>query len=454
MPTQPPDILAKLVGFMAEHQLLDPADHLLLAVSGGLDSVVMAHLFARLPYPFALAHANFGLRGAESDGDEAFVRQLAQGLGVACHVAHLPAAEYAASASVSVQMAARQLRYEWFEQLRRREGLTKILTAHQQDDVVETLLYNLAKGTGIAGLHGIRPLSGSLVRPLLALDRAEVAAYAHACGLAWREDSSNTSDKYARNLIRHQVVPGLRQLNPQLAASVAESAEKIAAVERVFAREVAQFRARALTWHGDVALVSLARCAGEPELLIKLSEVLREFGFNYAQAKQVLAHLASEPGKQFLSPTHELVKDRDALVVCPRALALAQPVAVAETELAAGQPVLVGPPGASWQLQKLASPPPPVPGYLALSYAKLCFPLVLRPWQPGDWLVPTGLKGRKKVSDFLNDRKVPRNLKARVWVLVSGGDIAAVLGHRADERYRADAGEVLWVGPGVAQPDK
>jgi tRNA(Ile)-lysidine synthase len=451
MPPNPTDIAAKLADFIAEHQLLTPADRLLLAVSGGLDSVVMADLFAQLPYPFALAHANFGLRGTESDGDEAFVRHLAERLGVACHVAHLPAGQYAASAKVSVQMAARQLRYEWFEQLRQREGLTKILTAHQQNDVAETLLYNLAKGTGIAGLHGIRPLSGHLVRPLLALDRTEIAAYAQARALAWREDSSNASDKYARNLIRHQVVPGLLRLNPQLVASLAESAEKLAAVERVFAREVAQFRARAVAWQGDVAYVSLAQCAGEPELLIKLSEVLREFGFNYTQTKQILTNLAGEAGKQYLSPTHELVKDRDALVVCPRERVPALPVAIAAPELADGQPVSAGP---GWQLQKLASLAQPAPGTLQLSYAKLRFPLVLRPWQPGDWFVPTGLRGRKKVSDFLNDRKVPRNLKSRVWVLDSGGDIAAVLGHRADERYQAHAGEVLWIEPWPATAGK
>ncbi len=440
-------VIIKLNGFIAQHQLFAPTDRLLLAVSGGLDSVVLAHLFHRLGQPFAIAHVNFGLRGAESDGDEAFVQQLALELGVKCLVKQLAAAQVAKTEKISLQMAARQLRYAWFEQARQALGCARIVTAHHQNDELETVLYNLTKGTGIAGLHGIRPLNGHLARPLLCLTRAEIAQFAHEHALAWREDSSNASDKYARNLIRHRVVPVLRQLNPHLEETFGQSIEKIAAVERVFALALQEFRAQVLTQIGDVFYLSFAKLKLVPEPTIKLFYLLQEFGFNYTQTKLIIAQLNQAAGKEFLSASHWLVIDRQALVIVSRDQPVGQPFSIGQEALAEPGRLTIRASGLiQLEICRLAAPLPPDPAFIQLAYDQLRFPLMLRPWRAGDWFVPTGMRGKKKISDFLNDHKVPRNLKDRIWVLCSGQDIAGVVGYRADERFRAIGGAVLTLG--------
>ncbi len=440
-------VISKLNGYIAQHQLFAPTDRLLLAVSGGMDSVVLAHLLHQLGQPFAIAHVNFGLRGAESEGDEAFVRQLALALGVACHVQQLAAAQLAKTEKISLQMAARQLRYAWFEQVRQAQGCARIVTAHHQNDELETVLYHWTKGTGLAGLHGIRPLNGYLARPLICLTRAEIAQYADEQALVWREDSSNASDKYARNLIRHRVVPVLRQLNPQLEKTFGQSIEKIAAVERVFALAVQEFRAQVLTQVDDVFYLSIPKLKLVPEPTIKLFYLLQEFDFNYYQTKLIFAQLDQVAGKEFLSASHWLVIDRQSLVITNRDRPAGQPISIEQEALVASGRLTVCTLGLPpLEIRRLAAPEPPSPALLQLAYDKLRFPLVLRPWQAGDWFVPTGMQGKKRISDFLNDHKVPRNLKGRVWVLCSGPDIAGVVGYRADERFRATGGTVLTLG--------
>jgi tRNA(Ile)-lysidine synthase len=427
------DPLAAVSTFIAQHELLPPPARPLVAVSGGIDSVVLAHLLRQAGYPLGLAHANFGLRGPESDGDEAFVQQLAAHWQVPFFTQRFDTQGYAQAHQLSVQVAARQLRYAWFAQLLAQHGYSHLATAHHQTDSAETMLYNLAKGTGLAGLHGIRPRQGPVVRPLLALTRAQVEAYAQAHELPWREDSSNATDQYARNQIRHHVLPPLRQINPRLETALAQTANKLAAVERVFAREVARLAQACHTQRGPVHYYQTAPVLAEPERLILLATLLRPFGFSYQQSQQVVQSLHQPPGGQWLSGSHWLVHDRSQLVLCPRqppqaSLALTNADVYAETaDFSLKINTLNNQPDYSF--------PAPEAG-CALAAEALAWPLVLRPWQPGDWLQPLGLRGRKKVSDLLIERKVPLNLKSRVWVLVSGGQVAWVLGHRTSERFK------------------
>ncbi len=231
-------MLKPFLTYIAEKALFLPEDTILLAVSGGMDSVVMAHLFHKAKFKFAMAHCNFGLRGEESDADEAFVKKLAKKYKVPFYTEQFETEAFARLEKISVQMAARMLRYEWFGKLLREAGFAYLATAHHQNDTLETVLFNLTRGTGISGLHGISPSRGRVIRPLLFADREMIYDFVVENQLAWREDSSNQSSKYHRNLIRNEVVPLLKQINPGLEGTIAQTAAKISAVEHIYESEL------------------------------------------------------------------------------------------------------------------------------------------------------------------------------------------------------------------------
>ncbi|EMR03247.1 tRNA lysidine(34) synthetase TilS [Cesiribacter andamanensis] len=435
----------KFLAFIREKELLQPGQPVLLAVSGGLDSVAMAHLFQQCPYPFALAHANFGLRAEESEGDAHFVEALARQLGVAFHTTRLPAASEAEVKGVSIQMAARDLRYQWFGELCRQEGYLALATAHHLSDQAEGLLLNLSRGTGLAGLHGIapkRPLlstenSPLLIRPLLFTRRDELEAWATAQGIRWREDSSNASPKYRRNLIRQQVIPPLKSLNPQLEEGLQELASQVRAAEGVLKGVVDALHRQVVAEKAGHTTLSLPPLLAQPEPQYLLGELLQPWGFGWAEAGAILHSLqrsaGSPVGKEFSSATHRLVVDREQLVITPLGAAALPP-----TPLALEQPELqLGP----WHFRTRRLP---AKGYrlladpllAALDLGRLQFPLLLRPVQPGDRFQPLGMRGKKKLSDFMIDQKIPLNLKDELLVLQSGTDIVWVVGHRIDERYK------------------
>jgi tRNA(Ile)-lysidine synthase len=435
----------KFLAFIQDKELLQPGNRVLLAVSGGLDSVVMAHLFSQGPYPFALAHVNFGLRAAESEGDARFVEALAGQLGVGFHSTRLPAAEEAAAKGISIQMAARDLRYQWFEELCRQQGFAAFATAHHLSDQAETMLLNLSRGTGLAGLHGItpkRPLQPSastpnLIRPLLFTRREELEAWALEQQLTWREDSSNASQKYRRNKIRHQLIPSLKELNPRLEWSLQETASRVRAAENLLARQVADLRSRLLQQfegHSSLALAPLLE-QHEPHYL--LSELLQPWGFSWSDAGALLQSLqrpgSTPTGKEFYSASHRLAIDRDRLVITPLAAESLPPTPLREDQTA----VRLGP----WQFHMRRLPAEgyplyPDPELAALDAGRLTFPLLLRPVQAGDRFQPLGMRGKKKLSDFMIDQKIAVNLKAEQLVLVSGADIVWVVGQRIDQRYK------------------
>lgn len=428
-------MLDEVIAYVEEHALFDPAaDTVLVAVSGGLDSVVLLDVLHRLEIRLAVAHAHFGLRGDEADADEQFVRKLAKQLNAPYHAEFFQTKAFAEREGISTQMAARLLRYQWFEQVRQQHGYAVVATAHHRRDQAETMLLNLTHGTGLAGLHGIQPKNGYVVRPLLGQGKDELYDYVVAHRLIWREDASNDSPVYQRNRLRQQVLPVLRDINPNLDNTLASSAERVAGAEEIVRRYVADTAAEARRDAPEATYFSIATLQRTAATALVLHELLRPFGFSWVVAKEIVASLGGLAGKQFDSPTHRLVKDRDQLVITPRRL-----TQYGTFQLAQGQTDLLA------DGLRLRASEHPRAGYdiprsrstAALDVNTLQFPLTLRRWREGDWFMPLGLRGKKHLSDFLIDQKVPLNLKDDVRVLTSAdGKICWVVGFRVDDRFK------------------
>jgi tRNA(Ile)-lysidine synthase len=428
-------MLPIILQFIQDNALFDfETDSILVAVSGGLDSVVLLDVLHRLGGRLAVAHCHFGLRGDDADADEQFVRKLAKQYDAPYFAEFFQTKEFAEQEGISTQMAARLLRYRWFEQVRQREGLSYIATAHHQRDAAETMLLNLTHGTGLAGLHGIRAKNGYVVRPLLGVGRDDLHDYLVEKRLLWREDDSNDSPMYQRNLLRHEVLPVLREINPSLDQTMALTAERVGGAEEIVRQYVADTAAQARRDEAEITYLDIRLLQRTAATVLVLHELLRPFGFSYPVVKDIVAAFGAEPGRRFDSPTHRLVKDREQLVITPRNLQKFGTV-----QISAGQEVLKID-GLHLRLNLYEAAGLEIPrgkAVAALDADKLKFPLTVRPWQEGDWFMPIGLKGKKKLSDFLIDQKVPLNLKSQVQVLVSGdGKIAWVIGFRPDERYR------------------
>lgn len=421
------------VNFIKDHHLLEPREAILLAVSGGVDSVVMMDLFNQLKVPFGIAHCNFGLRGAESAGDETWVRALAQRYGVKLYVEHFATQAYAQANQLSIQMAARELRYKWFEEICNTHHWSKVATAHHANDQVETLLFNLTKGTGLAGLHGILPKQGRQIRPLLFATKKNIVAYAQANNLTWREDSSNAQDSYARNVIRNQVIPVLKSINPQLETSTHTTIARLSQVELFVTEQLASLEQSIIHQQDNITYLAIEGIQAKPWAPVILWEMLKHWGFNFLQITSLLA-TANPTGKMINSATHQIYADRTKWMVRPR-----QPSAWPITYSIGRNTTHISLLAGSLQIQILPSHVYQLLAnnqVAALDLDKLQFPLVARTWQPGDFFYPLGMQKKKKLSDFLIDAKVPLLIKEKVMVVVAGNDIVWVIGYRIDDRFK------------------
>ncbi len=413
----------------------------LLAVSGGVDSMVLAELFHRAKFSFAIAHCNFGLRGAESEDDEVSVRHWSEEHNVIFHTRKFETAQRAEKDGVSIQMAARDLRYAWFEELIQEFKYDYLATAHHADDNIETVLLNLTRGTGLPGLLGIAPVKGEVVRPLLFVSKNEILDFAQKAKIAWREDSSNATDTYRRNLLRHQVLPVLQEINPSLHRTFNQNLERLRAVDSLVGGLLLEWRRKAVRIENDGIYISISTIQKANEPAYILHEILQEYGFNYAQTKQVVASLGGVSGKQFFSSTHSLIKDREDLIV--ELLRQADDFHSIFIQEGSAKITLPG----NMSLIITRTPLLPNMEFRAdaqtayFNAAKLRFPLRMRPSRAGDWLQPFGMGGKsKKVSDLLVDAKVPINRKKDFLVLADAEqNVVWVLGLRTDERFRVNS---------------
>lgn len=416
--------------FVAEKGLQKKADKTLIAVSGGRDSIVLCDLFYKAGYSFAIAHCNFQLRGKEADQDEEFVKKTAQKYKVQFFLKRFDTDKFAKENKLSIQEAARVLRYQWFEEIRKKNGFEFIATAHHKDDAIETFFINLARGTGIAGLTGIEVKRGNIIRPLLFADRKEIDDFVNKNKLKFREDSSNASDKYLRNKIRHNIVPLFDEINPSFKITLSEEIDRLKDVEAVFNHFVESAEKEVLKNN----VISIPALKKTPFPSVLLYEILKKYNFNGDVAADVFLSIDSESGKIFYSPTHRLVKDRQSLIISERK----DEESTDLFQVAASKKKLIQPVKLEFSKgQNKKGLKIPADNNIAfLDFEKLLFPLELRRWKKGDFFHPLGMNKKKKLSDFFTDIKLSIPEKENTWLLCSGGKIVYVLGKRIDEHYK------------------
>ncbi|MDX8340271.1 tRNA lysidine(34) synthetase TilS [Draconibacterium sp. IB214405] len=415
-----------------EKQLIKPEQKVLLAVSGGIDSMVLLHLFERSGFDYGIAHCNFRLRGTESEGDEAFVHEQVEQHGTQAHFESFDTKEYASLKGISIEMAARELRYTFFERIRKEYEYDCIVTAHHQDDLIETFFLNLSRKTGIKGLTGIKEKKGKLIRPLLFASREDIEKYAAEYYISYREDSSNNEVVYQRNFLRHKILPLFSELNPAFKKNFMASVDNLKVVYEVYDYAIGNEIHEVLTEEKDQSVISIAALQNSAHPKTVLLEVLSRFGFNSSVVDAVFQSLETLSGKQFFSKTHRLVKDRDALFIQELTndedrvyyieaddMELFAPFDISVERLDANDFTII----------KEAN-------IACVDLDEIQFPLLMRKWQQGDYFQPLGMTGFKKVSDFFIDQKIPLHEKENTWLLCSGKKIVWIMGQRLDNRFK------------------
>ena len=425
-------MLNRFLSFIKKHALYNDGNMWLLAISGGLDSMVMLHLCHKAKFNIAVAHCNFQLRGEESEADTQFVNEACTRLSILYHQKYFDTKEYAKSNGMSTQMAARDLRYQWFEELLSNNEYEYISVAHHAQDNLETVLLNLARGTSISGLRGMQPKADNIVRPLLSFTREEIESFAKQENIKWKEDSSNASEDYKRNYLRHQVIPAFTKLNEGFYSTFENTLEKNLEVEKVFNEKVMALRpfieSTATGFRFSKSAIINSGIGA-----FQLAELLKSFGLNYQQGKELLIALEGISGKTFNTSTHQLLVDRDYVFISEPKSPAFKPFLIEESQNQFHFS------GEAYKMKQRSGdiPVDRNPKNAFLDLEKLKFPLRVRAWQEGDSFFPLGMKGKKKLSDFMIDQKIPLNLKDQIRVLTSGEHIVWVIGHRIDDRFKA-----------------
>lgn len=403
---------------------------LLIACSGGLDSVVLTTLCSTLKLKIGVAHCNFKLRGTESDGDAIFVKEIADTIKVPCYITDFETESYACEHKLSIQMAARELRYNWFLELLNTYQYDYILTAHHSDDNLETFLINISRGTGIEGLTGIPEINDTYIRPLLPFSRDQILAYAKEYDIKWREDSSNTSTKYIRNKIRHLVIPELKSVTSDFLHNFETTLDHLKQANRFVKNQVDRVRKDIFEYvEPDVIKISIPKLQQYDDPKTYLYFLLKEYGFKAWD--DILNILTAQSGKQIFSQGYRLIKDRTDLLLSP----IAEKITDRSYEIAEEESMIMIPIGMLkfkdvTQLSNIDLKT------IYVDKEKLKYPMTVRKWEVGDYFYPLGMRGKKKLSKYFKDEKLSLLAKERVWLLCSGQDIVWVIDYRADDRFK------------------
>jgi len=404
---------------------------LLLATSGGLDSMVMVHLFKALDYKFALAHCNFQLRGMESFGDQKFVQDFADTNKIPVFITQFDTQAFANDYKLSTQVAARELRYNWFYELLETENYDYILTAHHSDDNVETFLIHLVRGSGLDGFTGIPAQNESVIRPLLAFSRDEILNYASVNAFLWREDSSNTSDKYLRNKIRHDLVPILKELNPNFLTSFQNTQKYLKETQGMVEDASIMIYQQVVTEIEDEIHFDIVKLTKLPNYKSYLYQWLKEFGFSAWD--DIYDLVASQSGKQVFSDEFRLLKDRHFLILSPiNEINATEEYFIDENQKEVNLPIKLSFCNKDYNLNTDNS-------IIFVDGEKLKYPLVLKRFEKGAIFQPFGMNGKsKKVSKLFKDEKLSLLQKENTWILYSDNEIVWVVGIRQDERFKIE----------------
>ncbi|RXK62055.1 tRNA lysidine(34) synthetase TilS [Lacibacter luteus] len=455
-------LLHRFQQYIQQYNLFQPKDQLLLAVSGGVDSVVLVDLCAKSNYHFSIAHCNFQLRGEESEADESFVRSLAQQYNVQLHVQRFNTEEYATENKLSIQEAARVLRYEWFEELvnsdasivsRESENaaastlsfakatesrhhsslITHLLTAHHADDNNETLLMHFFRGTGLHGLTGIPVAYGHIKRPLLSFSKQELVNYAAENNLQYREDSSNQSSKYTRNFFRNEIIPAIEKVYPQVKQNLQDNLERFKSIEALYQLSTQQLIKKLCKQKGDEVFIPAKQLLQYNNRAL-IYEIIRHYGFTERQIEEVEKLAVAETGKFITSPLlfFRIIKNRAWLVIAAYDTAEVGHVVV---EGVGTTGFVLG----LLEVQQIPNSQIPIPNSnttVLLDAKHIEFPLLLRKWKAGDYFYPLGMKKKKKLARFFIDQKLSKTEKENVWVLECNKKIIWVVGHRIDDRFK------------------
>ena len=426
-------MLKEFKKFIAENNLVKPQDRILLAVSGGIDSMVMAHLFLHLDNETGIAHCNFSLRAEESDNDEKLVQKFAADHNLPFYSAVFRTKEIAKNKGLSIQMAARELRYEWFEEIRMKYNYDSIAVAHNLNDNIETLIINLTRGTGLAGLSGMRPVKNRIIRPILFATRQSIINYCKHEGIAYREDKSNADTKYTRNKIRHLVLPLLQEINPSIEATLNESADRFYELNEIISEHISGLRDKITENKEGFTIFNISRLKELTHNMAIIYELFKPYDLRNAQLSDLLKVIKGKTGGWISTDTHRIIKNRKELIVSGEEVRKENRVIVKNITALKRVPLIES---AEYINITSGFEIPAETSVACISTEKLVFPLTIRKWEAGDFFYPLGMMQKKKLSDYFIDKKYSILDKENKLILESDGKIIWIIGDRLDNRFR------------------
>jgi tRNA(Ile)-lysidine synthase len=426
------DLLKSFQQYIKQQHLFQPKDKLLLAVSGGVDSVVLCELSKQAGYDFAIAHCNFQLRGQESERDEQFVRGLAEKYNIVVYTKTFDTKTISQKEKKSIEETARDLRYQWFEEMRVEKKYDYILTAHHANDNIETVLMNFFRGTGIKGLHGILPKQNKIIRPLLFATKNELLAFAEENKLQFVTDYTNAENDFTRNYFRNELIPSVQKVFPEVEENILKNITRFGEAEQLYNQAIALHKSNSLEQRGNEIHIPVLKLQKVQPLATVIYEIIKHYNFTAHQTEDIIALLKSESGKYVQSPSHRIIKNRKWLIISPRQTEAAHNILIEEEgslQFAVG----------SLQVKKIINNQFSIINnqqVAQLDLSQIEFPLLLRKWKQGDYFYPLGMQKKKKLSRFFIDQKLSLTQKEKVWVIESNKKILWVVGMRIDNRFK------------------
>ena len=419
--------------FTTENSLIKKGDKILLAVSGGIDSMVMAWIFHHLHYDIGIAHCNFSLRGLESDKDEELVHLFAFDHNIPFHSIKFETKAFAKKNGLSVQMAARELRYKWFEEIRMENGYDSIAVAHNLNDNIETLLINLARGTGLAGMAGMKPLNNRIIRPLLFATRGDITDFRNQHSIEFREDRSNADIKYTRNKIRHQIIPLLKEINPSIETTLNETAQRFSGFNEIVSEYISGIRERMVQREDQIITFNISALKDYLHNKVILFELFKPFGITNALLSDLVKVIEGKTGGLIITGTHRIIKNRKEMVISDEEINSEISYTIEKLK---DFRVFPGITSARYTIITQNFEINSDPHIACFDFQKVSFPFTIRKWKAGDYFFPLGMNKKKKLSDYYIDNKYSKFDKENTFILESAGKIIWVIGDRIDDRFK------------------